>query len=164
MALPVLGRSHTVEQKDQSARGWKSPVDRWSPWAEFTELHERMGRPLFEAFGDAHRPGGGWRPAADVEETAEAYVVKLDLPGVKREDVAVELSGGELAITGEVKERARVGLLRTRTRLVGRFDYRVSLPADVQDDQAHASPSDGVLTVRIPKSEKARPRSIPISS
>ena len=164
MALPVLGRNHAVEQKGQSARGWKAPVGRWSPWAEFIELHDRMGRLLSEAFGDAHRPGGEWRPAADVEETAEAYVVELELPGVKREDISVEFRGGELAITGEVKERERVGFLRTRTRLVGRFDYRVSLPADVQDDQAHASLSDGVLTVRIPKSEKARPRSIPISS
>jgi HSP20 family protein len=57
-----------------------------------------------------------------------------------------------------------VGFLRTRIRLADRFDYRVSLFADVQDDQAHASLSDGVLTVRIPKSEKARPRNIPISS
>jgi HSP20 family protein len=57
-----------------------------------------------------------------------------------------------------------VGFLRTRIRLADRFDYRVNLFADVQDDQAHASLSDGVLTVRIPKSEKARPRNIPISS
>ena len=164
MALPVLHRNHAVEQKDQSARGASPLAGRWSPWTEFTELHERMGRLLSQAFGDAERPGDGWRPAADVEETADAYVVELELPGVKRDDVSVEFGGGELTVTGEVQERERVGFLRTRTRLVGRFDYRVSLPADVEQDQVTASLSDGVLTVRVPKNEQSRPRRIPISS
>ncbi|MDQ4011967.1 MAG: Hsp20/alpha crystallin family protein [Actinomycetota bacterium] len=168
MALPVLRRNHAVEQKDESAQGWSPPVDRWSPWAEFTELYERMGRLLTgafdEAFGEQNRAGAWWRPAADVEETPEAYVVELELPGVKRKDVSVEFDAGELAVTGEVKERERVGFLRTRTRPVGRFDYRISLPADVVDDQITASLSDGVLTVQVPKTEKARPRKIPISS
>ena len=76
----------------------------------------------------------------------------------------MEFGGGELAVTGEVKERERVGLLWTRTRPVGRFDYRVILPAEVEEDQVAASLSDGVLTVRVPKSERSRPRRIPISS
>ena len=99
MALPVLGRNPAVEQKGQSARGWKAPVGRWSPWAEFIELHDRMGRLLSEAFGDAHRPGGEWRPAADVEETAEAYVVELELAGVKRKDVSVALAAAKASRT-----------------------------------------------------------------
>jgi HSP20 family protein len=167
MVLPVLRRNHAVEQQDQSTRGQTPTANHWSPWAEFTELHDRMGRLWSEAFGgafgDADRPGG-WRPAADVEETTEAYLVELELPGVERKDVSVEFGGGELAITGEVKERQRVGWLRTRTRPVGRFDYRVILPADVEEDQVTASLSDGVLTVRVPKSQRSRPRRIPIST
>jgi HSP20 family protein len=123
-----------------------------------------VGRLLAENVDEAIRPDQGWRPAADVEETTDAYLVELELPGVKREDVSVEFGGGELTVTGEAKERQRVGFLRTRTRLVGRFDYRVSLPADVQEDQVSASLSEGVLTVRVPKNEKSRPRKIPISS
>jgi HSP20 family protein len=176
MALPLLRRNHasgdeqTVEKVDRrhhTADGWGPPVG-LSPWAELGELHDRMGRLLSETFGktfpDADRGGGGWRPAADVEETDEAYVVELELPGVNREDVSVEFGGGELAVTGEVKKRERVGFLRTRTRPVGRFDYRVHLPAEVEQDQVTASLSDGVLTVRVPKSEHARRRRIPISS
>ncbi|MDQ4011279.1 MAG: Hsp20/alpha crystallin family protein [Actinomycetota bacterium] len=163
MVLPVLRRNHAVEQQGQSARGRTPTVSHWSPWAEFTELHDQMGRLLSEAFGDADRPGA-WRPVADVEETAEAYLVELELPGVKRKDVSVEFGGGELAVTGEVKERERVELLRTRTRPVGRFDYRVILPTDVEQGQVAASLSDGVLTVRVPKSERSGPRRIPISS
>jgi HSP20 family protein len=162
MALPVL-RRHPVEQKDHSTRESSPPPARWSPWTELTELHDRMGRLLSQTFGDADRPGA-WRPAADVEETADAYLVELELPGVKRDDVSVEFGGGELSVTGELKERERVGFLRTRTRSVGRFHYRVSLPTDVEQDQVTASLSDGVLTVRIPKNEQSRPRKIPISS
>jgi HSP20 family protein len=169
MALPVLHRKSTrhnqvARRQDPSTRG--SAL--WSPWSEFRELHQQMGNLLAAAFGDGpgdrDRSGLGWLPAADVEETADAYVVELELPGVKRDDVSVEFGGGELIITGEVKERNRVGFLRTRTRPVGRFDYRVSLPAEVEDDRVAASLSDGVLTVRLPKTEQARPRRIPVSS
>jgi len=121
-----------------------------------------MGRLLSETLGDADQVG--WRPAVDVEETADAYVVELELPGVKRDDISVAFGGDELAVTGEVNERKRVGFLRTRTRPVGRFDYRVHLPADVDQDQVTASLSEGVLVVRVPKNERSRPRKIPISS
>jgi HSP20 family protein len=76
----------------------------------------------------------------------------------------VEVAGGELAVTGEVKERERVGFLRSRTRRIGRFDYRMSLPAGSEIDQVSAGLANGVLTVRVPKTEQARPRKIPISS
>jgi HSP20 family protein len=170
MALPVLRRRHG--RRDGALERWERPaVDRdWayprSPWAEFSELHDRMGRLLSElveqTFGGAY--GGGWRPAADVEETEDAYLVEIELPGVKRDDVTVEFGGGELTVSGQVKERERVGFLRTRTRPAGRFDYRVSLPAEVEEDKVTASLSEGVLTVRVPKTERARQRKIPIST
>jgi HSP20 family protein len=69
-----------------------------------------------------------------------------------------------LVVTGEVTERKRVGLLRTRNRPVGRFHYRVSLPAEVDEDEVTASLADGVLTVRVPKTERARQRKIPIKT
>jgi HSP20 family protein len=129
-----------------------------------------MGRLLEEAFGAdvaaafrAGEPGpGGWHPGADVQETDDSYVVEIDLPGVRRDDVSVEFGHGELAVTGEVKERERVGLLRHRTRRTGRFDYRIDLPGEVLDDRISASLEDGVLTVRVPKTERARRRRIAI--
>lgn len=174
MALPVLRRTRaprgdqtleTVDprEQDRSAHGWGRPVG-WSPFGELAELHEQMGRLLATTFGDGDRGGDGWRPAADVEETDEAYLVELELPGVKRDDISVEFGAGELVVTGQVTRRERVGFLRSRTRPVGRFDYRVHLPADVEQEHVDASLSDGVLTVRVPKTEKARRRRIPISS
>jgi HSP20 family protein len=83
---------------------------------------------------------------------------------VWRDDISVEVTGHDLAITGEIKQKERAGLLRSRTRRVGRFEYRVSLPTDVDSDGITAAVSDGVLTVRVPKSEAAKPRRIEITS
>ena len=180
MALPVLRRHREPDRESRrhhirSREISRQPTRPWSPWAEFAEMHDRMGRLLTEAFGPGFgeifrdrfgelAPADGWHPASDVEETDDAYLVEIELPGVRREDVTVEFGHGELLVTGEVKERERVGLFRHRTRRVGRFDYRIDLPGEVLDDQISASLADGVLTVRVPKSERARRRRIAINS
>ncbi|MEU9124975.1 Hsp20/alpha crystallin family protein [Streptomyces sp. NPDC048506] len=82
------------------------------------------------------------------------------LPGVKREDVGIEVSERELCITGELKERE--GVLRRATRRAGRFEYRALLPTEVRTEDVHASLVDGILTVTIPKTQAAKPRHIEI--
>lgn len=165
MALPVLRRHRAPQRRNGADVG--TTYNR-SPWAEISELHDRMGKLMSDlveqTFGEGFPAGSGWRPAADVEETADAYLVELELPGVKGDDVTVEFGGGQLTVSGQVKERERVGFLRSRTRQVGRFDYRVDLPAEVDEDNVTASLTDGVLTVRVPKTERARQRKIPIKS
>jgi HSP20 family protein len=105
---------------------------------------------------------GGWSPLVEIEEADDGCVVEAELPGVKREDVNIELVGNELTLTGEVKERQRKGALRRQTRRTGRFSYRVALPDQVHGDKIEANLSDGVLTVRVPKSERAQRRKIEI--
>jgi HSP20 family protein len=104
-----------------------------------------------------------WAPLADVTETDEAYLVEVELPGVRRDDITVDLAGTELSISGEVEEKERQGLFRQRTRRVGQFAYRVTLPRDVDADKIQADLADGVLTVRVPKTEAAKPRRIAIN-
>jgi HSP20 family protein len=103
-------------------------------------------------------------PLADIEETEDAWVVEAELPGVNKKDINVDVRDSEVVVTGEIKEKERKGLLRRRTRPVGRFEYRVVLPGEVDADAIDASLDDGVLTIRIPKAEKARPRRIEIGS
>ena len=100
-----------------------------------------------------------WVPAVDIEETDDAWLVEAEVPGVRKEDVNVEVRGSELSISGEIKERERKGILRRRTRRTGRFDYRVTLPGEADPEGIDASLDDGVLTVRVPKPERTRPRS-----
>jgi HSP20 family protein len=103
-------------------------------------------------------------PLADVEETDDAYVVEIDLPGVKRDDIDIQLNDRQLTVSGEIKEKERAGVIRRRTRRVGHFHYAVTLPADVDADEVNARLDDGVLTVRVPKSEQAKPRRIEITT
>jgi HSP20 family protein len=110
--------------------------------------------------------GGGedqpWIPAVDVEETDDAWIVEAEVPGVGRDNVNVELRDSELVISGETKERERSGILRRRTRRTGRFEYRVILPGQPDPDAVEATLDDGMLTVRVPKAEQARPRRVQV--
>jgi HSP20 family protein len=138
--------------------------ERWEPLSELEQMTDRMRRMLDQTFGGIEWPSagarGGWSPPVDIEETDDAFVVEAELPGVKREDVDVELVGSELTITGEIKEHERKGALRKQTRRRGRFEYRVGLPDHVNADQVDATRSEGVLTLRVPKAERAQRRKI----
>ena len=101
-------------------------------------------------------------PLADIEETDDAWIIEAELPGVDRDDVNVEMRDSELIISGDIKEKERKGILRRRTRRTGRFEYRVSLPGLSDQEHIEANLHDGVLTVRVPKSEQAKPRRIEV--
>jgi HSP20 family protein len=130
---------------------------------------ERLRRMLDQTFGSFGLPSlmtetVGWAPPVDIEEQDNAYVIDAELPGVEKDDVNIELVANELMITGEIKEREREGILRKRTRRIGRFEYRVRLPEQVDADNIDAKLKDGVLTVRVPKLERAERRQIQVKS
>jgi HSP20 family protein len=136
----------------------------WDPFREIADLHQRMSQLM-----DSIWSGGGlteavWSPLVDIEETDDAWLVEADLPGVNKHDINIEVADSELAISGEIKERERRGVLRRRMRRTGRFEYRVTLPGDADTENIDASLHEGVLTVRIPKPERAKPRRIEIKS
>lgn len=160
--LPERRRARAPER-------WAAPfAERWEPFRELEQVTERMRRMLDETlsglggWSSALLEAAGWSPLVDLEEQDDAYVLEAELPGVKRSDVEIELIGNELAISGELKEKDRSGIVRRRTRRTGRFDYRMTLPEQVEADQIEASLADGVLTVRVPKSERAQHTKIEI--
>lgn len=116
---------------------------------------------FFQPLQEAMR---GVLPLADVEESDEAYIVDIELPGVKRDDITLEITGDHLTVTGERRERQRVGLLRQQTRSTGRFRYEVTLPSDVDAENVTATLDHGMLNVVVPKTESARPRKIAIEA
>jgi HSP20 family protein len=135
-----------------------------SPLSELGQLNERMRRMLEQTFGGMLDEPAGWVPAVDIEELEDAYVVEAEVPGVKREDVNIEVTGNELTISGEIKVREREGIIRRRTRRVGEFEFRVVLPNEVNPEGVDAKLNDGVLTVRIPKAKRAQRRRIEVKS
>jgi HSP20 family protein len=130
---------------------------------------ERLRRMLDQTFGSFGLPAlatesVGWAPPIDIEEQDDAYVIEAEVPGVTKDDVNIELISNELMVTGEIKEREREGILRKRTRRIGRFEYRVRLPEQVDPDSVEAKLKDGVLSVRVPKHEQAERRKIQVKS
>lgn len=130
------------------------------------DVYERLGQLIASAFDDGNDLLRSWAPLADIVETPDAYLIDVDLPGVKRDDVDIEIDGNQLIITGELKAKERERLFRRRTRRVGRFEYRTTLPRDASLDEKtiEAKLVEGVLTVKIPKSESAKPRRIAIGT
>lgn len=128
----------------------------------FREL-DRLTRDLFSlVHGRGVEPDGMQVALADLEETDDDFVVTVDLPGVDKGDVDVELEGRRLTVTAERRERERTGILRRRTRHVGSFRHEVVLPAEVADEDIEAELRNGVLTLRLPKAESSRRRRIPV--
>ncbi|GAA1217569.1 Hsp20/alpha crystallin family protein [Prauserella alba] len=145
MAFPVL--------RTRTPRTLHAPAPTWSPLREFDELQRLLA-------GAADNRTAAWSPAADVRETDEGYAVDVELPGVKREDIAVDLAEGRLTIDGEIAERE--GNFRRRARRTGQFRYAVTLPEGVDPNQVSAELADGVLTVRVPKRPEDAARRIEI--
>ena len=157
MTLPVHHRPGHLMERALPSLGWGEPIA-----AEFDDLFERMNQFLRQTAGVAPSVTA-FSPLADLQETDDTYVVEAELPGIKREDIDVEVNERELRITGEYKEREREGVLRRSTRRTGHFEYRALLPADVKAEEITATLADGVLTVTVPKAQAAKPHHVEIT-
>ncbi len=141
-------------------------ASRWDPFREIEETWSRMGSLLGDVAGGAGRPLGvlaGQALPVDVEETDDAFIVELEVPGARREDIAIDLRDNELHVGGEVREREKAGIARRRARRFGRFEHRVDLPGEVFVEGVTAGLADGVLTVTLPKASRSQPRHIEIT-
>ena len=143
-------------------RRQSQPVVRWSPFSDLEQIQQQLTQLLGAAAPDAEVARELWSPPVDIEETEDAWLIEAEVPGVSRDDIDVELRDDELVIHGEVKERERQGILRRRTRRVGEFEYRVTLPGHLDPESLEARMSDGILRIRVPKAERARSRHVDI--
>jgi HSP20 family protein len=136
---------------------------RHEPLVDVQRLRSELSR-FFDRWDDVPTLfDGAFTPLADVEETGDAYVVDIELPGIKKGDVDVTMEGRRLVVSGERKEKERTGVLRRRTRSVGRFRYEIVLPGNVDQDAVTANLDEGVLTIRVPKSTGERSRHIKLN-
>jgi len=137
-------------------------ITRWDPYQQIADIQRQLER-TFGMAGDG-RTQRGWMPTVDIEQTDREIVLKLDLPGLRREDVSIEVRDHTLIITGErreEKEEKHEGYI-TRERIFGRFTRSFMLPEGVDPDQVHASFENGVLRVRVPRPREAQPKQIQI--
>ncbi len=132
------------------------------PFEGFQTLR-RLSNVLDEAF-EGGAITSAWQPAVDVFEGKDAIKIVAELPGVKPEDVRLSLENNLLTIRGEKKQEAeeRSERLHRYERSYGSFERAFVLPSSVDGEKISAEYRDGVLTVLVPKAERARPREIPV--
>jgi HSP20 family protein len=144
-------------------------LTRWDPFRELHSMHNRLStffeRPSLRGDDRSEWIGESeWSPTVDVSEDDKRYTVKAEVPEMKREDIKVSLDNGVLSISGERKfEKEEKDKKYHRVeRAYGSFMRSFTLPDDADGNQVDAQYRDGVLTVNVGKSEKAKPRAIDV--
>ena len=138
-------------------------------WEQLQNLQEEMDRLLDAAFAAAGSTSsllGEHVPPVDLIEENDRLLFRLDLPGVRKDDIAVTLHDGCLTVSGEIRpeERYAQAQVHRAERVFGRFQRTVALPVPVAADQIVARYRDGVLEVVLPKAEEARPKQIQVQA
>jgi HSP20 family protein len=149
---------------------WRPLNQGLEPWAgvgQVGDLQSEVNR-LFESFFGNRSQGGSsersWSPGADMYETKDELVIKVDLPGMSEKDVQLSITGDFLTLKGQRSENESVKAEQyfLADRWAGRVERIFQLPIPVQTDNVRASYRDGVLTVTLPKIEAVKPKEIKI--
>jgi HSP20 family protein len=123
-----------------------------------------FGAVPFEADWEPRQERGcGLWPRTDVWEGEDGYFITVDIPGLAKEDVGINVESGVIKIEGERKEEEKKGKSRHAERAYGRFCRNFSLPEDVDTTKIEAKVLNGVLELRLPKTERARPIEIKVA-
>ncbi|MDD5471727.1 MAG: Hsp20/alpha crystallin family protein [Sideroxydans sp.] len=143
---------------------------KWDPFKELEDVSNRLNR-LFGRSSSTEESGqnmlavADWSPSVDISETDDAYLIKGEIPGVKKEDVKVSVQDGMLTIQGErkmEKEEKNKKFHRVECSY-GNFVRSFRMPDDADENKVKAEFKDGMLNVTLPKTEKAKSRSINVS-
>ena len=145
-------------------------IERWQPFSELMSLRQAMDKLFEDSFVRPSRglpaPGEVPVPALDIYQTPSDVVVKATLPGLKPEDVTVDISGDMLTIKGETKAEQDIKKddYLYQERRYGAFSRSVILPTGLKTEKCEATMEDGVLTLSIPKAEQAKPKAIKVKA
>lgn len=141
----------------------------WDPWRDFGSLQERINKMFDDTIrsggtGDEELATGAWSPAVDIHETDDSFVVSADLPGLKKDDIQINVEDNTLTIKGEKKFEEKVPrdkYIRVE-RNYGTFVRSFSLPQNVDSAKIKATFKDGILDLTLPKREEAKPKKIAV--
>jgi HSP20 family protein len=145
-----------------------NPLTKWNPFRELEDIQNRLsslfGRTPMRGLGEEAMTLSEWTPLVDIVEDDKEYLIKAELPEVKKEDVKVTVENGVLTITGERKfEKEEKGRKYHRVeRGYGSFMRSFALPEGAAGDKISAEFKDGVLKVHLAKSAEAKPKSIDV--
>ena len=143
-------------------------IVRWDPFRDFGQLQERINRVFSDAYGRTDEgllTSGSWVPPVDIYQNGDhELVLKVELPDMSRDDIDVTVDNGTLTITGEKKVSSQVKEEQYHRveRRYGQFSRSFSLPPTVDASKVAAEYKNGVMTVRLPLREDAKPRQIKV--
>ena len=146
-----------------------SNLIRWEPAREMMTLREAMDRLFDDAFTRPLSIRDGWsmsNPAVDMYQTENEVVVKASIPGMKAEDVQINITGDVLTLKGEVQneEERNDKAWHIREQRFGSFERSVALATAVKTDKAEAAFENGILTITLPKADEVKPKTINIKA
>lgn len=143
---------------------------KWDPFKELEEVSARLNRVFgrtaeHEVTDRELLKGTDWVPPVDISETEESYLIRADLPGVRKDDVKVSVQDGMLAIQGERRhdEEEKGRKFHRIECSYGNFARSFRMPVDTEESSVKAEFKEGVLSITLSKSEKARPKAVSIS-
>jgi HSP20 family protein len=142
-------------------------LTRWDPFRDMISMRRMMDRLIDESLtGDGEETRVDWTLPLDVIEEEKEFIVKASLPGIKQEDIEVIYNKGALTIKGTTEQETekKESQYHLRERRVGSFSRTVTLPVAIKDDAINAEYKDGILTLRLPKSEQDSPKRIVIKA
>ena len=137
----------------------------WDPFHEMEQLLDKYGRSSRRSLAksdDNSFEVGDWMPTVDISETSEAFAIKVELPGVKKEDISVTLDNNTLTIKGEKQLSTESDKQHRIECTYGSFIRSFNLPQVVNGESVDAQYQDGVLLLTLPKQEKAKPKLIEV--
>jgi HSP20 family protein len=137
---------------------------RWSPWQELESMHRQLSRLLDETPVGLTGEAGEWVPTVDIRETDDALLLQVELPGIEKKDVHLEVRDDVLTISGErrYEKDVKEENVHRIERAYGKFSRSFSLPSNVDAEKVDAKMKNGVLEIRLPKCESAKPKAITI--
>jgi HSP20 family protein len=141
-------------------------LSNWNPFEELAGFRRIFDEPCAGFFREGAGSMGEWKPLMDVVETKDGISLKVELPGIKQEDINISLEENTLTVKGERKHEAEVneeGYSRVE-RSYGMFQRSVLLPQTVDADRVKATYKDGVLAIQLPKKEEAKPKAIKVET
>jgi len=146
-----------------------SNLTRWEPAREMMTLREAMDRLFDDAFTRPLSIRDGWSmatPAINMYQTDNEVVVKASIPGVKAEEVQINVTGDVLTVKGEVKQEQEQEdrAWHIREQRFGSFERSIVLPTNVKSDKAEAVLENGILTITLPKADEVKPKAINIKA
>ena len=138
----------------------RSPWD-VDPWLSLAPWSGQL-QALMQELWPSTLPASDFSPGGELHETDEAFILELDLPGVEKEDISIDISGRRVSVRGTKKVKERTGVLRHSTRVTGSFAFEAVLAAAVKEEDVTAALTDGVLTVTLPKATESKARHVEI--